>query len=76
MTKIKKYDPELYDEIKKKQQELEGQYLLSATMERKCPYCNSTIATVYQGTHASEKIKCPVCKEIVFLTPVSFRLAR
>lgn len=76
MTKMQKHNPELYGAIKKKQMELEKQFSLSVTIERKCPYCNSTIATVYQGTHAGEKVKCPVCKEIVFLSPVSFRLAR
>lgn len=76
MTKIKKYDPELYNEIKKRQVALEHELTSSIKIERKCPYCNSTIATIYQGTHAGEKIKCPVCKEFVYFAPVNFRLAR
>lgn len=76
MTKMKKYDPELYSLIKKRQTALEKELIPSIAMERKCPYCNTTVATVYQGSHAGEKIKCPVCKEYVYFAPLKFRLTR
>lgn len=76
MTKMKKFNPELYSRIKSNQDAVESALSVSITMERKCPYCNTTLSTIYEGIHAGEKIKCPICKEFVYFSPVSFRLAR
>ncbi len=63
------------DQVDEEQKNLSEEYESLAQVIRLCPYCGYQLTTCFKGCHDAQKMKCPKCGKMVYLSPLKFRKA-
>lgn len=63
------------DQVDEEQKNLSEEYESFAQVVRLCPYCGYQLTTCFKGSHDAQKMKCPNCGRMVYLSPLKFRKA-
>lgn len=72
---VKEKDPARYEFVQGEMKKMREEYASCITIARLCPFCDSKVEILYQGSHGASAAKCPACGEQVMFPPVVFRFA-